>query len=858
MPVPDEAIDACQRSHDAANENRSKSNAEQFDDHGCSALVCRHGIPLFAANIDTPGEQQKYAVALIEHLFNQIPPNSTVVVLYDVGCVMHRSLEIYPAMLRPDITRRLSFTTSAMHAYAHQWSCQLVYNPRLQVGLGLTDGEAVERLWSQSRRIIGITRTSGRTRRLWLLDRLFSSIGASHREDLGDWISRRTAFAKKEYKQSRDAIRLGGISIEELSVEWAAQRKAQLSSKAHTPLRLKQELDTILHLQSEVETVAASVKAAQAALSSSATTQPALTILPELVATSDKLRSQADAIYNTLSVSDRYPELQHCSFDFVRTLLVLHDLKIHIRKRAVGSFFEWDRLDQAVGGRNQALGTKKHQRTRQAITKRKPALFKAITKFNSLCESLRELYDPSWRVPLPEPLPTQLSVLRDAQSLLEDVWISPSETSVPRWLENLGVRNGIRAMHKFNRCQEEQQRILWEVDNMSSWIKAESRGVEMALNDPKNEPLTLRLQLYQQTVRRLTDRWSNALSVPSASRTSSDRPLLYAPQTQLNTTITIVAIEAQILEDEEQAPGHEEPALEVEEVILSDILDEELGLSSGSLADEYPDRESGAASTPLSSHEALPDVGNDLFGKTEIVWSRPDNLLIDGNALASVESTLGTPTPVASSALSRSVNGFVIDHEAIQLLAQPTAWLDDVCINGCARMIQSLYSDPSLPSYYAAASRTALFSTHDLVRLRGNASDEVLWKHVAPLNYWDKTVWVFPIHRPSPESHWVLCVAYPYQQRIHMMDSFAAKTSWCRDIEVKAVQKNSYDCGLWVLAGITAVLKGRHLTGLRDEHICGFRRTLYELVLRQPPHVRQNKNLTKPKHTTPPQTPRRK
>lgn len=53
------------------------------------------------------------------------------------------------------------FATSAMHAYGHQWACQLVYNPRLRVGLGLTDGEGVERLWSRLRKLIGITRSSG-------------------------------------------------------------------------------------------------------------------------------------------------------------------------------------------------------------------------------------------------------------------------------------------------------------------------------------------------------------------------------------------------------------------------------------------------------------------------------------------------------------------------------------------------------------------------------------------------------------------------------------------------------------------------------------------------------------------------
>jgi len=65
---------------------------DNFDDTGLMALICRHDIPLFFANIDTPGEQQKYSVALIRHLFSLLPSQATVVVLYDVGCVLARSL----------------------------------------------------------------------------------------------------------------------------------------------------------------------------------------------------------------------------------------------------------------------------------------------------------------------------------------------------------------------------------------------------------------------------------------------------------------------------------------------------------------------------------------------------------------------------------------------------------------------------------------------------------------------------------------------------------------------------------------------------------------------------------------------
>ena len=91
--IPDEAIDQCETSYEAADGKKQKASMEGFDNTGLMCLICRHDIPLFFANIDTPGEQQKYCVALVEHLFDLLPPSATVCLFYDVGCVIHRSLE---------------------------------------------------------------------------------------------------------------------------------------------------------------------------------------------------------------------------------------------------------------------------------------------------------------------------------------------------------------------------------------------------------------------------------------------------------------------------------------------------------------------------------------------------------------------------------------------------------------------------------------------------------------------------------------------------------------------------------------------------------------------------------------------
>jgi hypothetical protein len=75
------------------------------------ALVCQHDIPIFFLDIDTPGEQQKYAVALIEQLFSHLPEGATVVVLYDTGCVLDCSLHMVCIFAYIAITHDLKETS---------------------------------------------------------------------------------------------------------------------------------------------------------------------------------------------------------------------------------------------------------------------------------------------------------------------------------------------------------------------------------------------------------------------------------------------------------------------------------------------------------------------------------------------------------------------------------------------------------------------------------------------------------------------------------------------------------------------------------------------------------------------------
>lgn len=227
------------------------------------------------------------------------------------------------------------------------------------------------------------------------------------------------------------------------------------------------------------------------------------TSLQDLRYHQQQLLADVEKLYASLNIHEKFPELKGVDVEFVRTLLLARDLKINIRKRAVGSFLEWERLDQAVGGKHQALGeyrpvsnkashhitlslgTKAHQRTRQAITRRKPALLRAIRTFNKYCATLADLYDPSWAIPLPQPMPTSLAALRDRSDLMEDVWISRREEELPLRLADPNIRDGMRTMLKKDSCLSERRRLGGEADSLCRWLGRELAAVELAIRSSK-------------------------------------------------------------------------------------------------------------------------------------------------------------------------------------------------------------------------------------------------------------------------------------------------------------------------------------------------------------------------------------
>ncbi|KAJ6522075.1 hypothetical protein DFH09DRAFT_938576 [Mycena vulgaris] len=827
-PIPQEAIDACEASWDAANEKKQKVDPKRHDASGVFVMTCRHSQVLFLCNIDTPGEQQQYIVALMEEVNTLLPPQATIAQAYNVGCVTDHSLNLFP-ILTEGFREHVSFVINAMHFFSHQWVCQIVYSPRLRRGLYLTDAEGVERFWSRIRKLIGITRNQWNSRRIWMIDQYAAFVNEEGQDNLGSWIHRQEHknLVKKRMAATK-VLRECGVPEAELRRNWEAQKAAQTSLRSHAPARLRHELDKVLALQTQIDTVEKSIADVKQSITGPEASADSITLLHSLEKTHDTLSTQAEALYASLNIYESFPELQNLPLEFVRILLMMRDLKINIRKRAVGSFYEWENLDRVVGGRREALGTKLHQSTRKVISKRQPALLRSIGKFNAYGAALERLRPPGCKIPIPSPLSTQLNALRDDASLHEDVWITPAEGQIPRWLNDTDVCYGIRALHSADQCAEEASRLNMERRNMGNWLTQELDIVSKAIKMFTGSNFSLELQLRMEQLQFLQLSWALPMTtcpeppIVNRSETSTPRntstPSL-SPQPTHTTVIGTVTIEL----DSDEAVFEEDSSRLVasDMMVASDELD--------------PDSISDTDHENVLIYNSIRFIDPDRCERIILGIDGQQNIYVAASDIACVESRTGRLT------------GFTI--------------------NALAGALLNIFGHPTSPNAMHA-NQCAILSTYDLVRVRYKASDNDLWRNIHHSRYWEKSLWLIPIHRVE-EEHWVLAVVDVSRQQILFFDSLgmvvlanrnrhplhvsteedpwiarplfhvvcvlpSKSSSYSSVCKGQHRQSNGHDCGLWVLCMMGAILRGYATTGVSEagHGICAD--SIYSVYVRPP------------------------
>ncbi|EGO03716.1 hypothetical protein SERLA73DRAFT_27649, partial [Serpula lacrymans var. lacrymans S7.3] len=66
----------------------------------------------------------------------------------------------------------------------------------------------------------------------------------------------------------------------------------------------------------------------------------------------------------------------------------------------------------------------------------------------------------------------------------------------------------------------------------------------------------------------------------------------------------------------------------------------------------------------------------------------------------------------------------------------------------------------------------AVFSTFNLPLVHDDATDDRLWMSVRWRHYWERDIWIVPIHRPGLVGHWTAAIIKLKTLKIHHFNSF--------------------------------------------------------------------------------------
>ncbi|KAJ6524780.1 hypothetical protein B0H19DRAFT_1214956 [Mycena capillaripes] len=521
--LPRSVLDGCEASFKAADEKRQKASTEFFEDTALMALVCRHDRVLWVANMHTAGERQFYVVALMYTLFQHLPHDIRVGLLYDVACAFESSCLKW-GFLAPFMDR-IAFAVSVFHAFGHEWACQLLYHPRKRVGFGYTNGEGCERFWQSIRHLIPHLRISGYHNRLYILDAQIEHAQEASLFRLAEWIHRRYRHSMQKRADATEALRKCGKPKTLLREQWKMQVIAQtrpLPRRSKT--RGQQAVNAVMLLHAAVKTRQGQVRELrQRFLDAVQQDHPdAAMCQAEYLATQQALQKAEGTLRRkeeALGVDEQEELEQLANSEYMQLHMNARALKLRLRERLRARKFEMDVVERAY--RRLLNDAKLRAHTESAVKRREPTIAKLVTEYNKLCAQMAKLIcdrkAPSGSMaPLPIP-PKGLWQLDVDDAIFQDVGLDDRDDDndePPPWLCDEKVRTGIKALLELDRCDEEDARLRREKLALRVWFGEEWKMITEAIEGAAPSASDVdeyHLRLQQDRLVRLCATWDKSL-----------------------------------------------------------------------------------------------------------------------------------------------------------------------------------------------------------------------------------------------------------------------------------------------------------------------------------------------------------
>ncbi|KAJ7327954.1 hypothetical protein DFH08DRAFT_710067 [Mycena albidolilacea] len=518
LPLPRSVLDGCEASFKAADEKREKASTEFFEDTALMGLLCRHDRVLWVVNMHSAGEKQFNVIALIETLFQHLPRDIRVGILYDVACTLERSCLKWGLLSR--YIGRVAFAVSVFHAFGHEWACQLLYHPRKRVGFGFTNGEGCERFWKSIQHLIAHLRICGYHNRLYTLDAQIEHADEASRFRLGEWIGLRYRHCRQKRSEATNGLRKCGRSEVLLREQWKLQVLEQTQPlPRRSKTRGEKAVNSIVLLRAAVkmrraQTVMLMKKFVEAAEED----HPNTALYQAEWETAEKaLKKAEDTLLRkeTELGVDESDELERLSkSEYARDVMNAHALKLRLRERLRARKFEFDPVERTC--RRLATDDKLRVHTESAIKRREPTITKIAAEYNKLCAKIAKLIKAGQAprgaiAPVPIP-PNGLWQLDVDDAIFQDVGLydRDADGEPPLWLCDEKVRAGIKAVLELDRCDEEDVRLQRETLGLRVWFREEWEVAVQAI-DEAGKSASYHLQLHQDKLVRLCATWDKCL-----------------------------------------------------------------------------------------------------------------------------------------------------------------------------------------------------------------------------------------------------------------------------------------------------------------------------------------------------------
>ncbi|EFP94121.2 uncharacterized protein PGTG_20181, partial [Puccinia graminis f. sp. tritici CRL 75-36-700-3] len=455
-------VDRCTQQHTAADDARSGRTWNECDDTGLFGMACRHDQMLQMINIVKSGELKRLGI------------------LYDIGCNIEKGIIRRHQFPEERELNLLKFGTSLFHAYVHEWACQLRYNPRLNQGWGMSDGEGLERIWSFLSPLISPLRYSTKNHRLVALN-----IRMNHHNDMGKintvcYLLDRGKHVEQVMKDSQDILRAleeqSGLQWNHFKIQWERQREIQLSTiETATEKETREQVEELVLLEDKLrETHQEMIELRHTRRRNRTDAQNRH--LQQLPDTLVMLEGEIESILDELG-TDYFQNLQGGSEAEIKALIKIKISKSKLYEAKVGVIEMQKRWDQPRSGTRVQHWFKKQMNSKMNMFKKKWISYNnRATSFNS---------DFSPEVPLETPSFDDVKAFG-----INNFFWSTSRLDHPSepWAVDVNTQKGIQAYLTVTHCQDELRRIAREARQTVTWAIEKSVKMDQLLQSLQAEP----------------------------------------------------------------------------------------------------------------------------------------------------------------------------------------------------------------------------------------------------------------------------------------------------------------------------------------------------------------------------------